>query len=302
MSKNSRNVHFRPLAIVLCASSMFSYSLAQESEAPSIGPVVLVSNSVEKPASEKVLLQYKLKQGETIKTRVTHLVKTITKIDNEEQPSSCRTVSNKNWKVTSVAQDGSMTFEHSVNNVDASQQVGVQDEVRYNSEEKVEVPKQFQEVNNKVNQVISVITIRPNGSVVDRSTDDPYARLNLGEIAIQFPTEPVAVGDQWETTREIQVRREDKTPMRIKLRELYTLRKVSAGVAVIDVKNEALTPIRTPEIESQVMQQMNNGHLRFDVDAGRLISKEINWDSKVVGFSGAGSLLEYSARLEEELL
>jgi hypothetical protein len=302
MFSSFRSIQFRPFIYILCASSVCSTVRAEDVEAPSIGPVVLVSKSVETPNAEKVLLRYKLKQGEVIKTRVTHLVKTITKIDNEEQPSSCRTVSTKNWKVTGVSADGDMTFEHSVQNVDATQQVGVQDEVRYNSEEETEVPKQFQEVDNKVDQIISVITIRPNGSVVDRSTDDPYARLNLGEIAIQFPQDPVAIGDQWETTREIQVRREDKSPMRVKLRELYTLRKVSAGVAVIDVKNETLTPIRAPEIESQVMQQMNNGHLRFDIDAGRLISKEINWDSKVIGFSGPGSLLEYSARLQEELL
>ena len=193
-----------------------------------------------------------------------------------------------------------MTFEHSVRNVDASQQVGDKDEVRYNSGSG-EVPRQFENVHSQVDQVISTVTIRPSGEVVSRSDEEKYGMLAMGDIAIRFPTEAVAVGQQWETTREIQVRRPDKTPARMKIRELFTLEKLSADVAVIDVKNECLTPIREPEVEAQVMQQMNNGKIRFDVAAGRLISKEILWDSTVIGVSGSGSRLEYSARLSEQL-
>lgn len=288
---------------VLCVSSVVFGVDARAEDVPDATrnrPVTMVSRATPADASEKVLLQYKLKQGDIVRTRVTHLAKTHTKVDKEEQPSTSRTVSTKTWNVKEVAEDGSMTFDHSVANVDASQQVGIQDEVTYNSEKSKEVPLQFKEVDKKVDQVISTITIRPNGSVVTRTTEDAYARLNLGEIAIQFPEEPVAVGDKWETTREIFVRRDDKTPMRITVREVFKLEKVSAGVAVIDVRNEPLKPIRSPEVEAQVMQQLNNGTIRFDIDAGRLLSKEITWNSTVIGFAGPESMLEYSATLQEE--
>ena len=32
-----------------------------------------------------------------------------------------------------------------------------------------------------------------------------------------------------------------------------------------------------------------------------MISKELGWDKVVVGFSGAGSVMDYSARLEEQV-
>ncbi len=70
-------------------------------------------------------------------------------------------------------------------------------------------------------------------------------------------------------------------------------------MATISIRSEPLTPISEPEIESQVLQQLSNGTIRFDVDAGRLISKELQWDESVVGFSGSGSLMEYSARYSE---
>ena len=273
---------------------------AADAEAQTEG-VRLVKTSSPAPSAQRVLLRYKMAEGETVRTEVTHLAKTLTKVDDAEQGSQSRTVSTKCWKVLSVDGEGNMTFEHSVRNVDASQQVGDKDEVRYNSGGS-EVPRQFENVHSQVNQVISTVTIRPSGDVVTRSDEEKYGMLAMGDIAIRFPTEAVAVGQQWETTREIQVRRPDKTPARMKIRELFTLEKLSADVAVIDVKNECLTPIREPEVEAQVMQQMNNGKIRFDVAAGRLISKEILWDSTVIGVSGSGSRLEYSARLSEELL
>ncbi len=294
---------FATFVRVLCVSSVVFGVTAQAEDVPDATrnrPVTMVSRATPADASEKVLLQYKLKKGDIVRTRVTHMAKTHTKVDKEEQPSTSRTVSTKTWNVKEVADDGSMTFDHSVANVDASQQVGIQDEITYNSEKSKDVPLQFKEVDKKVDQVISTITIRPNGSVVTRTTEDAYARLNLGEIAIQFPEEPVSVGDKWETTREIFVRRDDKTPMRITVREVFTLEKVNAGVAVIDVRNEPLKPIRSPEVEAQVMQQLNNGTIRFDIDAGRLLSKEITWDSTVIGFAGPESMLEYSATLQEE--
>jgi hypothetical protein len=285
-------------------SQLFYHVYADDLEGGPVktNPVRLVSRQTPVESSEKHLLQYKFKEGEVIKTQVTHLAQTLAKIEDNEQPSSSRTVSTKTWKIIGVDAEGAITFEHSVQNVDASQQVGVQDEVRYNSTDKAEVPVQFKEVDAKVDQVISTITMKPNGSVVTRTTEDKYARLNIGEIAVQFPDEAVGVEDQWETTREIYVRREGRGHQRILVREVFTLKKASAGVAVIDVRNEPLTPIHSPEIESQVMQQMNNGTLRFDMDAGRLLSKEVEWNSTVIGFSGAGSRLEYSARLEEKLL
>ena len=296
-------------SLLLGGFACTTFAIADESTKTNAVKVKLVSNSTsitsepknDSDANQSVRLQYKMTPGETIQTRVTHLAKTLTKINDDSQNSHSRTVSTKTWKVLAVEPNGNMTFEHSVAEVDASQQVGPASEIRYNSENGA-VPKEFKGVDDKVNQVISTITIAPDGSVVNRTTQDSYARLGLGEIAIQFPQDPVAIDQQWECEREIQVRREDKTPMKVRLRELFTLKKVSAGVAVISVRNEALTPIRDAQIEAQVMQQMNNGDIRFDIDAGRLIEKNLVWDSTVIGFSGAGSRLEYSARLDEELL
>ena len=55
-------------------------------------------------------------------------------------------------------------------------------------------------------------------------------------------------------------------------------------------------------LRAQVVQQINNGEIRFDLDNGRMLSKQLDWDETIVGFQGANSLMEYRARLTERLV
>jgi hypothetical protein len=99
----------------------------------------------------------------------------------------------------------------------------------------------------------------------------------------------------------MKINRRDGTQRVVKYRELFKLEKISAGVATVSVKSEPLSTMGEPSEEAQILQQLSNGTIRFDVDAGRMISKELAWDHQVVAFSGPGSVLEYSARLEDNV-
>jgi len=251
--------------------------------------------------SELYKLAYKLQPNEKIVSEVTHLATTNTKISDTTQASQSRTVSLKVWEVGASDESGNMTFTQSIESVDMSQQVGDEGEVRYNSAIDKEPPTAFKSVAESIGKPIATITITPWGEVVDRSEKANGTNLGMGDITIPMPQESIGIGQQWETAREIRVRRTDGSPKMIKVREVYTLEKVSAGVAVIGIRSEPLTPLHEPELEAQAIQQMSNGDVRFDIDAGRLISKSLAWDKTVVGFSGPGSVMEYSARLDEKV-
>ena len=87
----------------------------------------------------------------------------------------------------------------------------------------------------------------------------------------------------------------------IKTRQVYRLEKVETGVATISVKTAVLTPINSPRVKSQLVQRISKGQLRFDVDAGRLLSKQLDWDENVLGFNGPESNMKYLARSTESL-
>ena len=249
---------------------------------------------------EEFLFRYKLQPGMVISSEVTHLAKTDTKVDSVEQNSHSRTVSQKTWEVTKV-EKGEMTFDYKILEIDMSQRIGADMEIRYSSKAGDEPARQFKAAADSVGKVISTVTIDEQGMIVARSDDTNPPNLGMGDITLPVPKNPIAVGATWDVPRELRIRREDGSVKTVKFRELFKLDKVSAGVATITVRSEMLTIISEPKEEAQVLQQLSNGTIRFDIDAGRMISKELSWDKVVVGFSGAGSVMDYSARLEEQI-
>jgi hypothetical protein len=249
---------------------------------------------------EEYLFEYRFEPGMVISSEVTHLAKTDTKIDSSEQNSHSRTVSQKTWEVTKV-ENAEMTFEYKILEIDMSQRIGAGTEVRYSSKSGDEPLIQFQAAANSVGKVISTVTIDAQGMIVARSDETNPPNLGMGDITLPVPKNPIAVGATWEVPRELRIRREDGSVKTVRFRELFRFDKVSAGVATIAVRSEMLTVISEPKEEAQVLQQLSNGTIKFDIDAGRMISKELGWDKVVVGFSGAGSVMDYSARLDEQV-
>jgi hypothetical protein len=89
---------------------------------------------------------------------------------------------------------------------------------------------------------------------------------------------------------------------RIKTRQVYTLEKVLTGIATISVRTEVLTPVDDPAVQSQLVQRVKRGEIKFDIDAGRVLSQQMDIDETVIGFNGPDSLMKYLARLSEEEL
>ncbi len=249
----------------------------------------------------KHLLRYKLVPGQVITSEVTHLAKTDTKIEKNEQSSQSRTVSQKVWQVDKVDASGNMVFIYRIEGVDMSQQIGDQPEIKYSSKSGEEAPSIFGKVADSIGKPLSTVTINPRGEVVHREEGKATPSMGMGDIALIMPEGPIAIGEEWSAPREVRVRTPDGGQKTIKIREVHQLEKVSAGIATISIRSEPLTPIHEPEVEAQVVQQLSNGTIRFDIDKGRMVSKELKWNERVVGFSGSGSLMEYTARYMEEV-
>ncbi len=254
-------------------------------------------------ANQEYSLQYKFAPQETIRWKVTHIATTETTIQGNTQTSKSSSVSTKAWRVKDIDDQRNVTFSHVIESVEMWQAVGGRQEVRYNSQSNEAPPAEYEAVAKTVGQPLSTITINPSGKVVRRDGDKKSAYFGLGDIATPLPDGRVTVGAQWHVPSELTVRADkDGRVQKVKTRQLYTLEKVQTGVATIEVKTEVLTPINDPKIQSQIMQQLTEGTIKFDIDAGRILSKQIDWNEDVVAFHGPESKMKYLARFTEELL
>lgn len=269
---------------------------------PKLNPVErkTIKENANVEGGENFLLRYKFTSGTRVISEVTHLAKTNTKIDTTEQDSNSRTVSQKTWDFVSV-EKGKMTFEYRIAAIDMSQRIGNADELRFSSADSEPPHPQFKSAADSVGRVISTVTIDEQGLIIARSDEINPPSLGMGDITLPLPEKPVSIGGSWECPREMRIRREDGSQKIVRFRELYKLDKVSLGVATVSVRSEMITIITEPKEEAQVLQQLSNGTVRFDMQAGRMISKDLTWDKRVVDFAGPGSSMEYNSRLSEEV-
>lgn len=248
------------------------------------------------------LLRYKFSQGEKVQWKVTHLGTTEATVRGNTQTSKMRTVSTKQWEVTDVDSDGNATFVHSVVDVEMWQKVSDRQEVRYDSRTDATPPPEYAHVAKSLGVPIATIKVSPAGAILERDKAPLQSNSGLGDIVMPLPEEAVTVGHDWYLPNEVRVRRPDGQQLRVKTRIVYTLQAVKTGIATIGVKTEVLTPVNDPAIKGQLVQQLTNGTVKFDIDAGRVYSQQIDWDETVVGFNGADSLMKYLARFTEELI
>ena len=252
--------------------------------------------------SETFVLRYKVQPGEQLHYEVTHAAKTKTRIQGEEEISQVHTTSRRHWNVIE-SDEQRFKFEHVLDAVAMTQQQGQQRELRWDSKSNLEPPKVFSRIAEQIGKPLSTITASQDGQELQREADTGTKNsLGMGSLTLSFPEEPLKVGDSWSTPQEVRVRTDDGTVKVIKIRQLYTLEKVQTGVAFLRVRSQPLTPINEESVRAQVVQQLSNGTIRFDLDNGHLLSKQLDWDETVIGFQGANSLMEYRARFTERLV
>ena len=254
--------------------------------------------------ADAYLLRYKFTAGEVVRWRVTHKARTDTEIRGSSQTAESNSESTKVWTVKEVGENGEFTLVHSVSQVNMWQRVGDEPLIHYDSESDEEVPRVYQQTAKTVGVPLSTVTVSPPGAILAQSSTKPID-LGLGSIVIPFPEKPIKIGDGWNVPRVVTVSLPIdgvRTYKKIKVRQRYTLRSVKAGIATIAVRTEVITPVRDARIESQLIQKMIKGSMRFDLQKGRLRSKTIDWDEHVLGFQGANSNMKYRATFSEQLL
>ncbi len=252
--------------------------------------------------TENYLLQYKFNLGEVIRYRVRHATDMRTTIEETTQEAESSSESVKAWKVTDVLPSGEMQFVHVVESVRMTNTVPNRGTTKYDSEADKTPPVGFEQAARAVGVPLSVIRIKPDGEIVDREEKHPQpASSEDMPITLRLPQKAIAIGEQWDSTYEVDAQRKSKAKLKVRTRRVCTLEKVQAGIATIQVEYQILTPV-SAYIESQLIQKLTKGTVRFDIDAGRTVSQRLDADHRVIGFSGKASSMHFVSRLEERLL
>jgi hypothetical protein len=246
---------------------------------------------------------YRFQPGEVVRTKVVHLATVETKIKGVAQNTKSRTISTRAWNIREVDAAGNITFDNTVERVEMWNSVEGRAEVHFDSANDKSPPPEFATVAASVGKVLATIKIDPQGRILSRTNNQPQYNPGIGDLTVPFPPadkQPVKAGATWSIPDELKMPLEDGTVKKIQTQQQYKLEKIESGVATIAVATTVLTPINDPKLQSQLVQRLQKGTIKFDIDAGRLIHKQMDIDQEVFGFSGNDSHMQYLARFTEE--
>ncbi|MCA9231555.1 MAG: hypothetical protein KDA57_12970 [Planctomycetales bacterium] len=251
---------------------------------------------------EKYQLRYKFELGEVMRYHVKHTADIRSTIEGTSQQAESQSESIKVWKVTDVLPNGEIEFVHLVESVRMSNRVPNRAATHYDSEKDKTPPPGFEQAARAVGVPLSVVRITPAGEIVGRQEKHPQPPASDDlPITLQFSDQPVALGEQWDATYDVPAERKSGAKLLVRTRRVCTLEKVETGVATVRVEYQILTPV-SPYVQSQLVQRMTKGNVRFDIDQGRIISQQLDADQRVLGFAGNSSSMHYISRYEERLL
>jgi hypothetical protein len=245
-------------------------------------------------------LAYKFSPGQTFHTKVVHLVTVETTIKGATQVAKTRSVSTKSWKIQDVADNGDITFVHQVDHVDMWQSVTGRQEVKYNSLTDKTPPPGYELVAASVGVPLATVKMDRHGRVLERKNTHSQFNPGIGELTIPLPPQRVKVGAKWSIPDEIKLKQENGQIKKVNTVQVYRLEKVETGVATISLETQVLTPLNDPKLRSDLVQRLQRGTIKFDIDTGHLLHKQLDMSETVLGFNGADSRMEFLARFTEE--
>ena len=181
------------------------------------------------------------------------------------------------------------------------QKVGDTEPVSYDSMIDKEVPQEYAGTADEVGKPLAIFSISPNGAILDRKSNLKQDVFGVGKVTIPLPEKAVPVGYEWNVPIVLSANDENGTK-KLKARIHYELAKVKENKAYIRFRTEILTPVKSEKIKSTIMQKMTKGIVVFDMDLGRPVLQQVQWDEKAQGFEGADSYLKYVARMSEKII
>lgn len=253
-----------------------------------------------KATLQKYLLQYKFKEDDVVYWQTEQVDNGEVSLQKKKELTRSRTLSTKKWRIVGVDKDGNISAVQSLVDVDMWQQIDQFPPTSYNSRTDSKPPVKFENIADTVGIELVNFKFTPSGALLEKKANYTDVELGMGRIVVEFPLEEIAVGHKWFHNRVIKAALPTGQIKKIRIRRMFQLADVKHQVAKIGVRTQILTPIHDPEIEVQIMDQLTEGYIRFDIQTGRILSREYHWNRTVQGFSTADSLKRYVGRFTQK--
>ena len=260
-------------------------------------------------------LAYKFNTGQFLHYELSDRAELTTQTSNSLSRAIQQTQCMKSYRIVSTDESGGATIEPIVEHVRMASTTGDAGIVGYDSSKDEVVPKGFENLAGTIGRPLARFQVAPNGKLLKVTLLVDDVPKNFSDAAektdpainflVVFPEQPVKVGDKWNEKIETKVSVASvgsQLQRELGLIRVFELTKVENEIATIRFRTSLRIPVSDPDILRQTVQQTPSGVIEFDLKNGRLLSRSLKIDEKVVGAFGAQTLLDAQGEMTEKLI
>lgn len=253
--------------------------------------------------SPKWLLRYKFHKGEELRYRTSQQV-TQRAVAPAGQKVDVSTVEQRRvFRVSDVSEDGiakaTMQFEF----VRMECRTDDNEPVVYESTmPKDRVPRQFQSVAKGLAGAAPEFELQTGGTPVSKDGVEDVPKQGKACFMIPLPEHPVSVGEFWSVKIPVEVRLAPGVMRKLNLQRSYKLNDVQNGIAAITFYTSVESSLKSPNVKALLLQATPKGKIRFDIENGRVLERELSFDNYVLGAIGPNTMLTARGQTKEVLL
>ena len=298
---------------MLVLSDIVAFSGADAAEQPQQTPT---TGQDEGQDREEYLLRYKFHPNQFVHYTVEHVSTLTSHYPAGKEVVFNETQTQKHFRVVAVDEGGNATLELMIDRVKMTARFNDSEKVVFDSQDTTKRPRQFQHVMNSIGKPTAQFKFAPDGKLLKivssiAPQQDPSAQGTAQQkkaaidasrnFLVVFPEEPIQVGDEWKDRIQVCVNVTNKLTKLVTLQRRYRFDSVKASLATISLRTSVLTPIKNPMIRVQLIQREPKGTIVFDIEQGRMVSRELKIDRVVVGAAGPKSSIRAVSLRREKL-
>lgn len=257
-------------------------------------------------------LAYRFKSGQFLHYELSDRAELTTQTANNQARAIQQTQCLKSFRVVAVDDQGGATLEPVVENVRMASQTGDKAIIGYDSSKDDVIPKGFENLAGTIGRPLARFHVAANGRLLKVTllvNDVPKKFSDAAEktdpsinFLIVFPEKALKVGEKWNEKFDTPVSVGNNLNQDLGMIRVFELAKVENDIAIIRFRTSLRVPMHDPEILRQIVQQTPSGTIEFDLKEGRILSRSLLIDEKVVGAFGAQTLLEARGEMHEKLI
>ena len=256
--------------------------------------------------AQKYKLEYRFKANSNLSWNVVHRVRKRISYGGKESLIETSSTTFRRWEFLEAKPDGKIAARHWIDRMILQQNEEGKDQIDYDSERDVVVPKEISAFGTEkaVGVALETFDVNPLGVLSDKTklVAEYQGREGDSNVVVPFPKEEVAVGDVWTIPYALHLKGTDKVTRPYHVVERFRLEKIDEKYATISFKTTLVSIVDDPVVEGELAERLFTGRALFDRELGLNVRTEMTFDRKVTGAFGFSSFLEYNCQVVEKLI